>query len=308
MSAELPASPRGAPASLPPTDAAHELSAPPADAASKPLVPPSPTPSPPATSPAPLRPRRVVVASSDTVKTVVDAVRAHHPGVADGLLEYLQRNVRTLRDDEIPVAAPDAALAAEVAALEVAAQKAAAEVQDYRQRNAGRVLAGAREVCRRVSEGAVESFVEKAVERAMAGGGTGVEKIAGAVKKFERSRHVGVVGGRIAKLGKTARQTKLRARNLVETLKIIAENAAGEKNDTVTLTMDGVPLTLNLLDLDELEAPEIPESPDIAHLRRVNRASLPGDPAMSPHITPRTRRRLLCSPAAAKARKPFLPR
>lgn len=242
------------------------------------------------------------------MKTVVDAVRVHHPGVADGLLEYLQRNVRTLRDEEIPVAPPDAALAAEVAALEVAARKAAAEVQACRQRNAGLVLAGAREVCRRVSEGAIKSFVEKAVESAMTGGGVGVEKIAGAVKKVESSRHVGVVGGRIAKLGKTARQTKLRAKNLVETLKIIAENAAGEKNDTVTITMDDKPLTLQLCEEDEIEALEIPESPDAAHLRRVNRASLPGDPAMSPNITPRSRRRLLGSPAAAKARKSFLPR
>lgn len=269
------------------------------------------------------RPRRVVVASPDAVATVVAAVRASHPALAGALADHLRANVRLLRDDELPAAPPDAALAARVAALEADAAALAVRVREARGRLAPRLAGEAARAAAAVTEGATgeaRAAVERAAEERRARGGAGAaEKLGAAVEVVGRAKSVGVLGGRVERLRTLAAATRRRAGNVLETMRIIAESNGDEENDTVTISMDGEPLTFSLSGAAQgadtgrpppAASMAIPTSPDAKAVRRARRPSPPGDPSASPHITPRskTRRRLLGTPPAAAAVKFRLPR
>lgn len=241
------------------------------------------------------------------VERVVEVVRRSHAGLADALGDHLRANVRLLRDDELPTAAPDPALVARVAALEKSAVELAARVRAARARIAPKLSEEAAAACNAATERASEE-ARLEVERLRAEKAAGVrgpvdalEDLAGVVG---RAKHVGVVGGRIEKLRDAAAKTRLRAGNVLETLRIISENDGDDESNTVTISMDGKPLTLSLNHAESADVEESspmvavapPDLSPVAKRRRspYGRRSLLQDPH-SPHVTPRskTRSRLL---------------
>lgn len=268
------------------------------------------------------RPRRVVLRSADFAQRVVDAVRQSDASLADALAEHLRANARLLREDELPVAPVDPALAARVARLEAAAAELAARVRATRARVAPRLAAEAADACAKVTAAAGEK-ARAAAAAAASRGDAAVREVEAAAAAVGRARRVGVVAGRVAKLRSAAGRTRARAGNVLEALRIIAENDGNDENNTVTISMDGKALTLALGHGGEavgcadggedvamaspvaavaaLSADGVDTTTPPSGRRRSARVSLLADPAASPHITPRskTRRRLLGSPGGA---------
>lgn len=271
---------------------------------------------------APGRPRRVVVRSADFAQRAIDAVRQSDASLADALTEHLRANVRLLREDELPFAPVDPAIAARVARLEATAAELAARVRATRARVAPRLVAEAAEACAAVTAAAGEK-ARVAAAAAATRGVAAIDAVEAAGGAVGRARRLGVVGGRVAKLRSGAERMRARAGNVLEALRIIAENDGNDENNTVTISMDGKPLTLSLGHAgdatgggvgDEEVAMASPPPATVSACadglsmasppssqRRSKRVSLLADPTASPHITPRskTRRRLLGSPGSA---------
>lgn len=270
----------------------------------------------------PGRPRRVVVNGSAPISRIVDVVEAANPALAERLLSHLKANVRLLRVDELEEDPLDEELADTVSQLEQTAARLSAQVGTTRARVAPLLEKEAAEACSRLTAHASEEAKQAIAKLATR------KRPASAIDDLESSERAGKIlhcisnakdpeelCDRMEKLREAAADTRKRAENALDVLRIIADSSSGgdEENNTVTISINGDQLTLPLSPSEPFdddgpgsESIPIPVSPDARSNRRASRASLPGDPAVSPHITPRskTRRRLLGSPAASKSNLP----
>lgn len=240
------------------------------------------------------RPRRVVVNGTAPVARVLDVVQPRDPALTERLLAHLQANVRTMRHEELPEEPLDEELAARVASLEQKAFNLSAQLGAARGRVAPLLEREAAEACARLTANAnIEADVEVAKNRPPSAldGLENSDCAASVLNCISDAKNSELLCRRLELLRGDTATTRKRAGNALDALRIIAEcdGAGDDGNNTVTISMD-----------EPDSGMTIPVSPDARSNRRASRASLPGDPAVSPHITPRskTRRRLLGSPGS----------